>query len=199
MLHWRYGSSFRFVLLTRQIALLFFTCFYVSACTTVINKDNVAVNPSAPQSQTSKDAVREIISNEEKKNGIPSGILDSIAKVESRHNVYAVNTSKKTYNFKTKAEAVKFINTSLRNGCNNISVGCFQLHYATHKKNFVSIDNMLTAEANVMYAANLLRNLHNKYGSWELAIKKYHSSKAKYNNVYYKKVMSAYNSLHKSS
>ena len=191
--------NFSFVFVIRQITILFITCFCVSACSTVMNKDNIADSPSQTQSLMSKDAVREIISNEEKKNGIPSGILDSIAKVESRHNVYAVNTRKKVFVFKTKEEAVKFINTSVRNGCSNISVGCFQLHYATHKKNFSSVENMLNAETNVAYAANLLKELRNKYGSWEYAIKKYHSNKPKYNNVYYRKVMSVYNGLQKAS
>ena len=183
----------------KKISIFFITCLCVSACSTALNKNKVDISPAQVGETTFTDEVRRMISNEEKRNGIPSGILDSIAKVESRHNIYAVNTRKKSYNFKTKEDAVKFINTSLQNGCTNISVGCFQLHYATHKKNFSSLDNMLTAESNVTYAANLLKGLYNKYGSWELAIKKYHSSKAKYNNVYYKKVMAAYNDLNKVS
>ena len=163
--------------------------------------NNFEIEPTSNKTEelSSKDDVCKMISNEEKKNGIPNGILNSIASVESRHNVYAVNTRKKSYNFKSKEEAIKFINTSLRNGCSNISVGCFQLHYSSHKKNFSSIENMLTAEKNITYAAHLLKTLYNKYGSWELAIKKYHSDKTRYNKVYYRKVMSTYNRFYKTS
>jgi soluble lytic murein transglycosylase-like protein len=134
-----------------------------------------------------------IIEKEEEKNGIPKGILNSIAAVESKHTPYAVNARKKSYNFETKKEASEFINTSVKNGCKNISVGCLQLHYKTHGSNFASIDDMLTPEKNVSYAANLLKKLYTKHRNWETAIKTYHTSKAKYNKIYYKKVMHQYN------
>ena len=41
---------------------------------------------------------------------------------------------------------------------------------------------------NVDYSARFLKKLHKRHGSWEKAVKYYHSSKSKYNVKYYKKV-----------
>ena len=136
---------------------------------------------------------------EEKAKGIPAGILNSIAAVESQHSAYAVNAKRKSHKFKTKAEAVSFIKSTAQSGEKNISVGCLQLHYDTHKKHFASVDDMLSPKGNVAYAAMLLRSLYDRYGSWELAIKKYHSSKEQYSNLYYRKVMKAYGASRKFS
>ncbi len=153
----------------------------------------VQVDDSSKTENCVKSDIRKLIASEEKANGIPNGILDSIAAVESQHSAYAVNARKKSHKFKTKAEAIKFINDTIKRGGKNISVGCLQLHYATHKKNFSSVEDMVSPKGNVAYAATLLKKLYNKYGSWELAIKKFHSSKRKYNNLYYRKVMKVYN------
>lgn len=153
----------------------------------------IKVNDSQKTENYIKSDIRKLIASEEKANGIPNGILDSIAAVESQHSAYVVNARKKSHKFKTKAEAVRFINDTVKHGGKNISIGCLQLHYATHKKNFSSVEDMVSPRRNVAYAATLLRKLYNRYGSWELAIKKFHSSKRKYNNLYYRKVMKVYN------
>lgn len=153
----------------------------------------IAVSNCPKTENSIKSDIRKLIAAEEKAKGIPEGILDSIAAVESQHSAYAVNTRRNSHKFKTKAEAVKFINNTVKHGGQNISIGCLQLHYGTHKKNFSSVEDMLSPKGNVAYAAALLKKLYNKYGSWEMAIKKFHSSKKKYNNLYYRKVMKAYN------
>lgn len=156
-------------------------------------------NADALGTVSSEEEVKQIIATEERKQGIPNGILNSIAAVESRHKPYAVNARQKAHNFGTKDEAVKFVNASLKSGCDNISVGCLQLHYKTHRKKFTSLDDMLTPESNASYAAGLLKSLYNRYGSWEMAIRMYHTKKARYNKRYYKKVMRAYNSIYRAS
>ncbi len=176
---------------------LTFVLLAVSGCSTLNPPADEKVQPKVELSE--KSEIKKMIAKEEKSKGIPNGILNSIAAVESHHDAYAVNTSLKSHRFKTKEEAVKFINTSLCKGCKNISVGCLQLHYGTHKRNFSSLNDMLTPRNNVAYAATLLKALYDKYGSWEMAIRKYHSGKSKYNKIYYTKVIRAYNSMYKSS
>lgn len=169
----------------------------VSGCSTAnLQTPTDKVQPT-PVSQEAN--VKGIISKEEKNKGIPQGILNSIAAVESKHTVYAVNVKRKPYMFKTKEEAVKFVNASIDSGCKNISVGCLQLHYNTHKQHFSSVSDMLTPENNISYAASLLKKLYDKYGSWEMAIRMYHTNKARYNKAYYTKVMREYNSVYKAS
>ena len=157
------------------------------------DKSNIEPLETQPNLETKSD-VQSLISAKEKENGIPEGILNSIASVESKHKVYAVNTYRKSHNFNSKSDAVKFINTAIRHGKKNISIGCCQLHYASHKKNFLSIDDMLTPEKNVAYAAIMLKKLYIRYGSWEKAIKKYHNASKRHNQAYYNKVMKIYSS-----
>ena len=145
-----------------------------------------------------KPDLQSLIATKEKENGIPEGILNSIASVESKHKVYAVNTHSKSHNFKSKSDAVKFIKTAIKCGKKNISIGCCQLHYSSHKKNFLSIDDMLTPEKNISYAALMLKKLYLRYGNWEKAIKKFHNASKRHNQVYYQKVMRIYSSYRHS-
>ncbi len=158
-----------------------------------------------PSGNSMKDAVKydklyikNLISEKESENGIPNGILSSIAAVESQYRPYAINAKNKPYNFDSKEKAVRFIEDSVSCKCTNISVGCLQIHYKTHHSKFSSIDSMLTPENNISYGAKLLKSLYMKHRSWEKAIKFYHTSKSKYNRVYYAKVMKKYNSIIKS-
>ena len=182
-----------------------FLILLLAGCSSVHN-DNISneshvmnVDNSQQDERFVNSEIRKIIASEEKAKGIPEGILNSIAAVESQHNAYTVNAKRKSHKFKTKSEAVSFIKNSEKSGDKNISVGCLQLHYGTHKKHFSSVDDMLSPKGNVAYAAMLLRSLYDRYGSWELAIKKYHSSKELYSNRYYRKVMKAYGSSRKFS
>ena len=168
----------------------------VSGCSTMKQS---ADGDQLQAAETEESKIQKIISKEEKNKGIPHGILNSIAAVESKHKPYAVNARKKAHNFQTKEEAVKFVNATIDSGCKNISVGCLQLHYDSHKKNFKSLNAMLTPEENVAYAAALLKKLYDKYGTWEMAIRMYNSNKPKYNKPYYSKVMKAYNSMYRVS
>ncbi len=182
-----------------------FLIFLLAGCSSVHN-DGVGIKSSGTNVDVSQQDerfcnsdIRKLIASEEKAKGIPAGILNSIAAVESQHSAYAVNAKRKSHKFKTKAEAVSFIKSTAQSGEKNISVGCLQLHYDTHKKHFASVDDMLSPKGNVAYAAMLLRSLYDRYGSWELAIKKYHSSKEQYSNLYYRKVMKAYGASRKFS
>lgn len=181
------------------LAFLFTGCSSVHNDKIEMNDFDGKVEDFHKDEEIGSSDVRKIIASEEKAKGIPKGILHSIAAVESQHSVYAVNAKKKSHKFKTKAEAISFIKNTAKSGEKNISVGCLQLHYGTHKKNFASVDDMLTPKSNVAYAAMLLRSLYDRYGSWEQAIKKYHSSKEQYGNLYYRKVMEAYGSSRKFS
>jgi soluble lytic murein transglycosylase-like protein len=144
-------------------------------------------------------AISRIIEKEEVKKEIPKGMLKAIADVESRFNPYAVNAQKKSYLLKTKKEATKLIQNFVNRGYTNISVGCLQIHYKTHKDHFSSIEAMLIPENNVAYAAALLKSLYKRYGSWEKAIKMYHTSNPVHNKPYYQKVMKRYLSYFSAS
>jgi soluble lytic murein transglycosylase-like protein len=124
--------------------------------------------------------------------GIPSKLLLAVAMVESGCFPYSVNTSGRAIRFSSEAEVVRFVEGEVRRGNRNMSVGCMQLHYQTHGRYFASVADMVNYEKNILYAASLLRTLHDRYGSWEKAVKMYHSGRIKYNSRYYKKVMEQY-------
>jgi hypothetical protein len=63
-----------------------------------------------------------------------------------------------------------------------------QLNYRWHSKFFNNLNDMMSPEKNVDYSARFLKKLHKRHGSWEKAVKYYHSSKSKFNVKYYKKV-----------
>ena len=70
----------------------------------------------------------------------------------------------------------------------NLDVGCMQINIKWHKNNFKKIIDMFAVEPNVSYAASFLLQLKNKHGSWDKAIKHYHSSDPNKNKPYLIKV-----------
>ena len=64
-----------------------------------------------------------------------------------------------------------------------------QINLKWHKHNFKNIKDMIAIEPNVSYAASFLIQLKGKYGTWEKAIKHYHSSDPIKNKPYLKKVV----------
>jgi soluble lytic murein transglycosylase-like protein len=126
----------------------------------------------------SKDtSIIKFVKQAEIDNKIPNGLLLAIIQVESQARSYAVNVAGKAYYFKTKEDAERFINNKLKAGHKNISIGCSQILYAVHKRNFKnSVSEMLDPKNNIQYSAKLLKKLYNKHKNWEMAVRRYHSS-----------------------
>src|SRR5262249_49780364 len=91
--------------------------------------------------------------------------------------------------------AAKFIRGLLDQGVGNIGVGCMQLHYASHRRHFKSIEAMLEPEQNIAHAAKLLRNLERRHGSLERAVKMYHSASPTHHNPYKNRVYGAWTKI----
>ncbi len=137
-----------------------------------------------------RQSINELIKQAESKQNIPSGLLRAIGLVESRLQPYAINYNGRGYFFKTKAEALKFVNDLIRKGETNFGVGCFQLHYKSHFNKFRSVNEMLDPARNVKYAASLLKHLYKYYNyQWSNAVRRYHSGDSYLNGIYYNKVM----------
>jgi soluble lytic murein transglycosylase-like protein len=146
---------------------------------------------SEPGSADSSE-IAKIIAAEEEKNGIPSGLLKAIVEVESGCNPYFVNTRGRSLRFKSKDEALKCINHMVRQGRLNLSIGCAQLHYKSHRNHFASVANMIDPKENIAFAAKILKKLYLKHGNWRDATKRYHAAKPKYYTPYYRKVVKKY-------
>ena len=133
----------------------------------------------------------------EKKYELPENILLSISRVESGYQKvdgiirawpWTLNAGGDSAYFKTKKAALNSLKKRIESGVTNIDVGCMQINYRWHNKLFSNLSDMINPIKNVDYGARFLKKLFQRHGSWEKAVKYYHSSKSKFNVRYYKKV-----------
>ncbi len=129
---------------------------------------------------------------------IPKGLLLGIGKAEAIRKInnkyiiwpWTINHAGKSLFFDTKKQMTNYVFKNLKRNDFNIDVGCMQINIKWHKNNFKKISDMFEINPNISYAASFLQQLKNKYGSWDKAIKHYHSSDPKKNKPYLIKVKS---------
>ena len=132
---------------------------------------------------------------------IPKGLLLGIGKTEAIRKInnkyiiwpWTINHAGKSLFFDTKKQMTNYVFKNLKRNDFNIDVGCMQINIKWHKYNFKKITDMFEVNPNISYAASFLKQLKNKHGSWDKAIKHYHSSDPKKNNPYLMKVKSFWN------
>ena len=129
---------------------------------------------------------------------IPKGLLLGIGKAEAIRKInnkyiiwpWTINHAGKSLFFDKKKQMTNYVFKNLKRNDFNIDVGCMQINIKWHKNNFKKISDMFEVNPNISYAASFLKQLKNKHGSWDKAIKHYHSSDPKKNNPYLIKVKS---------
>ena len=129
---------------------------------------------------------------------IPKGLLLGIGKAEAIRKInnkyiiwpWTINHAGKSMFFDTKKQMRNYVFKNLKRNDFNIDVGCMQINIKWHKNNFKKISDMFEVNPNISYAASFLQQLKNKHGSWDKAIKHYHSSDPKKNKPYLIKVKS---------
>ena len=131
----------------------------------------------------------ELIDKTEQNYSIPSGLLKSIASVESGNKPYALNISGKTIFACSKEEAARIVRLYQDEGVTNIDLGLAQINLHWHGKHFSSISEMLEPKHNLEYAAKFLSKLYRKHGSWNKAVRHYHSANPQYHIKYSRKVL----------
>lgn len=131
---------------------------------------------------------RSHIASAEAKNGIPAGLLEAIATVESGVKPWVINYRNRAQFFHSKEAAAARIRELQRQGIRSINIGCMQLHAPSHQRQFKSIEDMLEPANNIPYAAGLLKKLHRQHGSMERAVKYYHSPSPVHNVRYLAKI-----------
>lgn len=137
----------------------------------------------------------------EKDAGIPTYLLASISRTETGHTrrgrgfgawPWTLNIKGKGYYFDTKKAAITAMKQAMRDGLNSIDVGCMQVNYRWHGEAFSSIEEMFDPAVNTAYAAKFLVSLKNRNGTWDEAVKHYHSSTDSLGRKYLKKVQAAF-------
>ncbi len=142
--------------------------------------------------------VCEIVTKEaEEAFDLPSGILSSIAQVESGRKTkngdykawpWTINDNGKGLFFDNRQSANKYISKQKKLNNTQIDIGCMQISVKWHAQSFSSPESMLDPHANIAYAAIFLEELYQTHGNWELAIKYYHSAEKDKNEPYLQKV-----------
>jgi hypothetical protein len=135
------------------------------------------------------DTIVELINKTEAKYAIPSGLLSAISSVESGKKPYALNISGKTIFANSKEEAVKIIRLYQDSGITNIDLGLAQINLHWHGEHFSSISEMLEPKHNLEYAAKFLSKLYQRHGTWNKAVRHYHSANPQYHIKYSRKVL----------
>lgn len=116
--------------------------------------------------------------------GLPEGLLPAIARIESGRRLgrtvrawpWTLNHDGKGLYFETRSEALDYLRQTVAEGPRNIDVGCMQINYYWHSTKFPSVEVMIDPETNIRYAVRFLKELYARKGSWEAAIKHYHST-----------------------
>lgn len=139
----------------------------------------------------SKKDCKNLIKQLEQVHGIPAGLLAAIGAVESEHTPFAVNCNGKARMFTNHDAAKQYIRELRNQGIIDINIGILQINYAYHQKRFKTAEEFLDPNNNVPYAAKYLASLKQIHGSWEKAVKFYHSPVARYQNMYFTKVINA--------
>lgn len=133
-----------------------------------------------------------LIKEAETKYDVPTGLLYSVAKVESTLNPWAVNINGESWQFITKEEAQDKIKTAINQGATNIDIGIMQINWRWHSKSFTSIEQLLEPETNINYAARLLALLYKQHKSWQQAVRMYHSKTPERHKNYSRQVVLAW-------
>ncbi|SOE00364.1 transglycosylase SLT domain-containing protein [Caenispirillum bisanense] len=127
--------------------------------------------------------------------GVPPGILQAIALVESglggRAWPWTINASGRPFYLRTHSDAVVVAEAAMRHFGDAIAIGCMQVYLRWHAENFTDVQQMLQPAHNVRYAAAYLVSLRRERGSWEAAVRHYHGSERRAQADYLCKVLAA--------
>ncbi len=136
----------------------------------------------------------------ERAHGLPSGLLLSVALVESgmggKPRPYVLNLDGQVVASDTLEQAQAHLRDKAGRLRPNTMVGCMQLSLGYHKDKFRPVERILDPKANVFYAATYLKRLHAQTGSWTKALERYQGGTRGQRLAYLCKVHRNLSSLH---
>lgn len=115
--------------------------------------------------------------------GVPLALMRAVARVETGRRTdgiftpwpWTVNMEGEGRWFDDPESLLDWVEGRRAAGARSFDLGCFQINHLWHGNAFPSLRAMLDPEANALYAARFLRELHDETGSWETAAGHYHS------------------------
>lgn len=141
----------------------------------------------------------------EERHGLPDGILQSISTVEAsriqpdgsyRAWPWTLNDNGKGLFFDDREQVLDYLDTHMTNPDTSIDIGCMQINTKWHGASFETLDEMLDPASNIAYAAGFLTDLYYAHGSWNDAIRHYHSSDQRKNDPYLNRVLAIWTKRH---
>lgn len=127
--------------------------------------------------------------------GLPTGLLGSIGHVESGGAsglAWTVNDGRQGRHFANREDAEAYAASILSSGQQMIDLGCFQIDLFYHPDAFTDWQEAFDPAANAAAAAAILKELHDRTGSWDEAISLYHSADPSRGLPYMDKVLQAW-------
>lgn len=115
--------------------------------------------------------------------GVPADLMLAIARVETGRDrgqglapwPWTINVGGDGAFFDAPGPALDHVARMLQTGTENIDIGCFQVNFRWHGDAFASLETMIDPDLNAGYAARLLLDLRQSFGSWTGAVGAYHS------------------------
>ena len=141
----------------------------------------------------------------EERHGLPDGILQSISTVEAsriqsdgsyRAWPWTLNDNGKGLFFDDPEQVLDYLDTHMTNPDTSIDIGCMQINTKWHGASFETLDEMLDPASNIAYAAGFLTDLYYAHGSWNDALRPYHSSDQRKNDPYLNRVLAIWTKRH---
>ncbi len=148
------------------------------------------ITNSIKTSHQCKDIIKAIESHY----GLPKGLLQAIAKTESNMRPWVICVGKKAISFKNQNAMINHIKLLIQNR-REFYIGCMQLSYKSHRNRFKRWEVMTDPFHNIDYAAKMLVRFKRKYGSWENAVRFYHSGFTQSSIVYKNRIFFRWNKI----
>ena len=136
--------------------------------------------------------------------GIPENLLISVSLTESGRKIkngefiswpWTINRKGKGKFFDDKVTAINYVKEYTKKGKKNIDLGCMQVNFMYHPNAFKNFYEAFDPDKNVEWAANMLKSLYAKFGTWESAVGYYHSYRKLKRKQYSQKVFNTLASL----
>ena len=164
-------------------------------------RSGVALAGSGPAPVPALLCYRAIAATEQEA-GLPSGLLNAIAEVESGRLdpktgtvhpwPWTINAEGEGRYFASKEEAVAGVRALQDQGVRSIDVGCMQVNLLYHPTAFASLEEAFDPWHNARYAARFLIALHGADKNWLPAIAAYHSMTPSLGTEYGKRVLAVW-------
>ncbi len=124
--------------------------------------------------------------------GVPAEVMLAITLTETgragdgglRPWPWTANAEGRGHWFDTPDEAARFARSLLARGQDLFDLGCFQINWHWHGAHFTRPEDLLDPTTAGRYAARLMAELYDEFGSWEGAAGAYHSRTPRFADRY---------------